>query len=147
MNESFSVACTQVLEILKYLPQDEYQKIPKYEIEFLQSQKDEQYKFDIDKSLPLQQMNISKRANAIFVILWEKYFASDTQKQKLRVILDNNQKIVNKKREEQYSYQELFNKNKKQNNHPTLENSLLDIRKEKWYNKSIWMRSQIWKTN
>ena len=26
-------------------------------------------------------------------------------------------------------------KNKKQNNHPTLENSLLDIRKEKWYNK------------
>ena len=64
MNESFSVACTQVLEILKYLPQDEYQKIPKYEIEFLQSKKDEQYKFDIDKSLPLQQMNISKRANA-----------------------------------------------------------------------------------
>ena len=39
-------------------------------------------------------------------------FGIDTQKQKLKVILDNNQKIVNKKREEQYSYQELFNKNK-----------------------------------
>ena len=117
------------------MPKAEFEKIPLHEIEFLKKNKDNEYKFIVDKNINIEELNISKRANAMIVILWEKYFASDTQKQKLKVILDNNQKIVNKKREEQYSYQELFNKNRKQNNHPTLENSLLDIRKEKWYNK------------
>ena len=87
---------------------DEYKDI-------LKKNKDNEYKFIVDKNINIEELNISKRANAMIVILWEKYFASDIQKQKLKVILDNNQKIVNKKREEQYSYQELFNKNKKQN--------------------------------
>lgn len=129
MNESFSVACTQVLEILKYLPQDEYQKIPKYEIEFLQSKKDEQYKFDIDKSLPLQQMNISKRANAIFVILWEKYFAKTNQKEKLYAILKQNYQKEEENKKKKYSNEELFKKVKKN------DVSLIPVEKDKWFKK------------
>ena len=135
MQKTFAMSCTEVYEIINSLPKAEFEKIPLHEIEFLKKNKDNEYKFIVDKNINIEELNISKRANAMIVILWEKYFASDIQKQKLKVILDNNQKIVNKKREEQYSYQELFNKNRKQNNRPTLENSLLDIRKEKWYNK------------
>ena len=121
MQKTFAMSCTEVYEIINSLPKEEFEKIPLHEIEFLKKNKDNEYKFIVDKNINIEELNISKRANAMIVILWEKYFASDIQKQKLKVILDNNQKIVNK--------------NKKQNNHPTLENSLLDIRKEKWYNK------------
>lgn len=32
MENSFARACTEVLEVLKYMPRDEYEKIPQYEI-------------------------------------------------------------------------------------------------------------------
>lgn len=108
MNNSFAIACTQALEILKYLPQDEYEKIPQDEIEFLESQKDSTYKFEIDKNIQLQEMNISKEANAIIVILWKKYFASQDEKKKLYNILKQNYQIEEERKKEQYSYDNLF---------------------------------------
>ena len=112
MQKTFAMSCTEVYEIINSLSKEEFEKIPLHEIEFLKKNKDNEYKFIVDKNINIEELNISKRANAMIVILWEKYFASDIQKQKLKVILDNNQKIVNKKREEQNSSQELFNKKK-----------------------------------
>lgn len=129
MENSFARACTEVLEILKFLPQDEYEKIPKYEIKLLESRKDEQYKFNIDKSLPLQQINISKRANAIIVILWKKYFASQNQKEKLYAILRQNYQIAEERKKEQYNCENVFKEIKKENI------SLVLIKEEKWYEK------------
>ena len=48
MENSFARACTEVLEVLKYLPRDEYEKIPQYEIELLENQKDSSYEFALD---------------------------------------------------------------------------------------------------
>lgn len=129
MESSFAMACTEVLEILKCLPQDEYEKIPEYEIELLESQKDQSYKFNIDKSLQLQEINISKRANAIIVILWEKYFASQNEKEKLYSILKQNYQREEERKKEQYDYNNIFREKKKENT------SLIPVREEKWYEK------------
>lgn len=129
MESTFEKACTEVLEVLKYLPQDEYKKIPKSKIEFLESRKDINYEFKIDKLIPLEQMNISRKANAIIVVLWEKYFASENQKQKLLVILRENW-IKEERKKEQYSYENLFKEPKKDKNI-----YLIPIREEKWYEK------------
>ena len=125
MENSFAMACTEVLEILKCLPQDEYEKIPEYEIELLESQKDQSYKFSIDKSLQLQEISISKRANAIIVILWEKYFASQNEKEKLYSILKQNYQIEEERKKGQY--ENIFKEKKKENT------SLMSVREEKWY--------------
>ena len=127
MENSFAMACTEVLEILKCLPQDEYEKIPEYEIELLESQKDQSYKFSIDKSLQLQEISISKRANAIIVILWEKYFASQNEKVKLYSILKQNYQIEEERKKGQYD--NIFKEKKKENT------SLMSVREEKWYEK------------
>lgn len=127
MENSFAMACTEVLEILKCLPQDEYEKIPEYEIELLESQKDQSYKFSIDKSLQLQEISISKRANAIIVILWEKYFASQNEKEKLYSILKQNYQIEEERKKGQYD--NIFKEKKKENT------SLMSVREEKWYEK------------
>lgn len=129
MVTTFEMACTEVLEVLKILPEEEYNKIPLNEINNLESKKDKNYKFSIDKSVPLDKINISKKAYAIILVLWEKYFASNNQKQKLYDILkDNYQKEELKKA--QYSYNNLFPKKEK------LEvTSMVPVKKEKWYKK------------
>lgn len=129
MEDNFAKACTEVLEILKFLPQDEYEKIPKHEIELLESQKDQFYKFNIDKSLQLQEINISPKANTIIVILWEKYFASHNEKEKLYFILQQNYQRKEERKKEQYNYNNIFKKKKKENT------SLIPVREEKWYEK------------
>lgn len=132
MERTFEMACTEVLELLKLLPQDEYKKIPESEIEFLESKKDINYDFKIDESLSLEQMNISKRANAIFVVLWEKYFASENQKQRLHIILRENYNREEEKKRQLYCSENLFKKTQKCEN-----TSLTLINKEKWYMK-LW---------
>lgn len=127
MENTFEMACTEVLEVLKFLPKDEYKKIPKSEIEFLESKKDINYEFKIDELHSLEQINISKRANAIIIVLWEKYFASENQKQKLHVILRENYNKEEERKKEQYSYENLF---KKDSN-----TYLVSIKKEKWYER------------
>lgn len=134
MERTFEMACTEVLELLKLLPQDEYNKIPKNEIEFLQRKKDRNYEFKIDESISLEQMNISRRANAIFVVLWEKYFASENQKQKLHIILRENYNKEEEKKREKYSCEILFKQLSKDEN-----TSLILIKEEKWYMK-LWNR-------
>ena len=130
MESTFEKACTEVLEVLKYLPQDEYKKIPKSEIEFLECKKDINYEYKINKLLSLEQMNISRRANAIIIVLWEKYFASEDQKQKLHVILRENYNKEEERKKEQYSYENLFKKSKKDD-----KIYLIPIREERWYER------------
>ena len=121
MKNSFAIACTEVLEVLKYLPQNEYEKISKEEIELLESQKDSSFK--------VQGMNISKEANAIIIILWEKYFASQNEKEKLYNILKQNYKIEDTRKKEKYNYDNLFKEKKKEST------ALIEVKKEKWYEK------------
>ncbi len=121
MKNSFAIACTEVLEVLKYLPQNEYEKIPKEEIELLENQKDSSFK--------VQGMNISKEANAIIIILWEKYFASQNEKEKLYNTLKQNYKIEDARKKEKYNYDNLFKEKKKEST------AVIEVKKEKWYEK------------
>ncbi len=75
MQKTFAMSCTEVYEIINSLPKKaEFEKIPLHEIEFLKKNKDNEYKFIVDKNINIEELNISKRANAMIVILWEKIF-------------------------------------------------------------------------
>ena len=87
MNNSIENACTEVLEVLKILPESEMKKIPKEEIEYIESKKNTNYKIDVDL---IEKLNISREAKAILVVLWDKYFASEIQRKKLEIILKQN---------------------------------------------------------
>ena len=77
MQKTFAMSCTEVYEIINSLPKEEFEKIPLHEIEFLKKNKDNEYKFIVDKNINIEELNISKRANAMIVILWEKYLVEE----------------------------------------------------------------------
>ena len=110
MNNLYAKSYTEVLEILKYLPIEEYKKIPKEEIEFYQNNCDKQYKFKINPSLDLKEQNISRKANAVLVYLFKNYFATEVQKEKLNDILKNNLYKEEQLKKEKYSTKNIFHK-------------------------------------
>lgn len=131
MVETNEKACNEVLVLLKMLPEAELKKIPETEIKFLEKHRDVNYNFSVNPEVPINEVNISRKAKAILVVLWKKYFATDIQKQKLDKILQENSMKEEQKKQEEYQYSDMFKNNtQKIINLPT-------VIEEKWYEK-VW---------
>ena len=112
MINAYAKAYTEVLEILKYIPEEEYKKIPKEKIEFYKNNADKDYNYVFDRNIGLEKQKISREANSIIITLFRDYFASDNQKIKLNKILNENEIKNQKELMERYNPNNLFkNKN------------------------------------
>lgn len=76
-NLEFEIAYSQVLEILKYMPKSDVEKIPKDVLEAMQKSKRFDYKFKYDVEKTLSEQNVSKVAKTILAVFYRDYFASD----------------------------------------------------------------------
>ena len=97
-NNKYAKAYKEVLEIIQYFPEKEYKKIPKEKIDFYKNNMDNEYEFAIDPGKDLSEQNISKEANTIIVSLYQDYFATEEQKQKIKEILELNEKKAEQKK-------------------------------------------------
>ena len=126
INTIYAKAYTEVLEIIKHFPEEEYNKIPKEKIEFYKDNRDKDYNFTINPEIDLSEQNISAEANSIIVNLFRDYFATEEQKIKIKEILDLNQKKEEQEKKEKYNPDDIFkkeNKNTKLTNIETSENN------------------------
>ncbi|MBR1539870.1 MAG: hypothetical protein IJ629_01605 [Clostridia bacterium] len=117
INKNYAKAYKEVLEIIKFFPADEYNKIPKEKIEFYKTNMDSNYEFTINPEIDLSEQKISKEANAIIVTLFQDYFATKEQKEKINEILILNEKKAEQEKSEKYNPDSIFNfEDKKQIN-------------------------------
>jgi Glu-tRNA(Gln) amidotransferase subunit E-like FAD-binding protein len=131
---TYAQAYTEVLEILKNLPEVEYNKIPKEKIEFYKENCDLSYHFVLDKDLK----NISKRANAIIVSIYNDYFTTPKQKETLHNILADNERKAEELRKEKYNSDDIFKNNKVENVKDELtneNNQMIEIKEENIFTK------------
>ena len=84
MDESqYANAYKEVLEILKYVQIDDYNKIPKPKIELFETYCNKDYVFEYNPKKNLNEQNVSKTTKAIIGILFRDYWATETQKDKI----------------------------------------------------------------
>lgn len=149
MINTYSKAYTEVLEIIKYFPKEEYNKIPKDKIEYYKNNMDIDYDFHIDPSIELEKQNISKEANAILVTIFRDYFATDKQKETLKKLLYQNQQKLEQKKSKKYGSIELsdkssINKYTKEKQKNVNETRLVEV-KENYFVKFINFIKNIFK--
>ena len=95
MVNEYSRNYTEVLEILKYIPIDEYNKIPKQKIEFYEKYKDRSYEYEYNFNI------ISKNTKCILT----NYIANDKEKELINSILNLNWQ------KKEYEKRKLYNPN------------------------------------
>ena len=150
MITAYKRAYTEVIEIIKYFPNEEYAKIPLEKINYYKENMDKDYNFQINPNIELEKQNISREANAILVTLFKDYFATDRQKEILNNLLKQNQQILEEQKQEKYDPSNLFMQSKtQQQNTVTIqennsENSLVEI-KENFFTKFINFIKNIFK--
>ena len=123
INNLYAKAYTEVLEIVKYFPEEEYNKIPKEKIEFYKNNMDKDYVFTINPEIDLSKQNISPEANAIIINIFIDYFATEEQKVKIKEILDLNQKKEEQEKREKYNPDDIFKKANKDTETANIETS------------------------
>lgn len=139
MNNTYSKAYTEVLEIIRHFSEEEYNKIPEEKIDFFEKNKDKDYNFKIDPDLDLAEQNISQNANAILVALFRDYFATDKQKETLNNLLHQNQEKMEVEKKQKYNPDNIFqNKTKKEEQSELREETaLIEIEEQTWFRKIL----------
>lgn len=83
VNGEYANAYSEVLEILKYISKEDYEKIPNSKIEVFETNSNKEYIFNYDPNKTLEEQNVSKRARAIIGLLFRDYWATEEQKEKI----------------------------------------------------------------
>lgn len=130
MEKKYARAYTEVLEILKHIPEDELDRIPKSELQFYEDNCDKNYKYEYNQELEVDKQAISKEANTVIVALYMNYFANEKQKGIIEKILKQNSIEEEKAKNEKYDVSKIFEKNQNEQNEPiNNENLPVDISK------------------
>ena len=103
----YANAYTEVLDILRYISKEEYEKIPKTKIQMFEenSNKNYNFKYDVDKTL--EEQNVSEITKMIIAILYRDYFATKEQ----RYVIIKKQREAREEQERQI--RERIEQNKK----------------------------------
>ncbi len=113
----YANAYVEVLEILRYIPTIDYNKIPKSKIKLFATNANFNYKFNYDLDKTLDEQNVSKIAKGIIAILFRDYWATDEQRQKIIAKQNYDRNQIEKNNRLKYNPDNVFkNKSNVSNN-------------------------------
>ena len=137
----YANAYSEVLEILKYISKEDYEKIPNSKIELFKTNHNKEYIFKYNPNKTLDEQNVSKTAKAIIAILFRDYWATEIQKEKIITKQNYDRKQLEEKKKERYNSDNLFKNNEKKINLDGTKQeqklALIEINNIKWY-KKVW---------
>ena len=130
MKTSTRKAYVELLELLKYIPKEQYELIPKEKINVFQEFKDNNYNWKYNETKELIEQDIMPETKAIITILYEDYWATESQKKVLmKKEKEAYQRIEDKKRT-LYNPNNIFKRNKKK-----IDVHMVEYKEKKWYQK------------
>lgn len=89
MEDNYSKAYKEIVEILKYIPKESVNKIPKEMRDMFEEEMDKNYSFKIDTTKPFEEQELLEETKAILANIFRDYWATDYQK--ARIIKKENQ--------------------------------------------------------
>lgn len=142
-NMEYANAYSEVIEILKYISEADYNKIPKNKINLFETNANKEYKFTYNPNLTLNEQNVSKRAKAIIAILFRDYWATEKQREKIIAKQNNDRMQIEKNKQERYNSDNLFYHRAKKVENIQNETVSLTEYKETFFSKIIKKIRQI----
>ena len=89
MEDNYSKAYKEIVEILKYVPEESVNIIPKEMRDMFEAEQLKTYNFQIDTEKPFEEQELLEETKAILANIFRDYWANDYQK--ARIIEKENQ--------------------------------------------------------
>ena len=130
--ENLDKRLTEVEYILKKLDKEHINKIPKEIWDYIKENTDESYIFNYDSSKNLVEQNLSINTISILTYINIKYLLNEDQKKEMIELLRIDESVAENEKAKLYNSSNLF---KKKEIKQTEEISLIEVKKEKWYER------------
>lgn len=141
ITKEHKMAYTEVVEVLKYVPKKDINKIPKDILKYYMDNMDTTYNFKIDDNKQFEQQNLSEKAKIVLAILFRDYWATKEQKEKIKEQEKRDLYKLELEKQEKYKCDNIFKARKIEESEET--KTLLEYKKETWYNKFIQFMKRL----
>ena len=136
-NLDYGIAYAEVLEVLKYISLENYNKIPKNYITYMEENCDEKSTFTYNIAIPFEKQDLSDDTKNILAMLYRLFWASDEDKKRFEYIDKQN---IQKRKEinQKYSPENVFknrNSDVKYNNINKEKNEIIEYKENNWIKK------------
>lgn len=147
VSNEYSEAAVEVLGILNELDENDFKKIPKKIIEFLEGNKSNTYNPNIDYSADVNDINLKEKTKEILAGIYLDYLCPDDKKQDFMDNIRKNEAKYQEYASEVYNSNDIFKNKSKINNEELLQEKRypVEVKKEKWYMKIISFIKGIFK--
>ncbi len=135
VTKDYAMAYTEVIEILKHVPDEDIAKIPKEKLEFYKTNMDLEYKYELDLSKEFEEQVMSDTTKAILANIFRDYWATPYQKE--RIELKEKYDLEKLEEEKRQRYNPDIFKNKKGETVVESTNLPAEIKKETFFKKLI----------
>lgn len=106
----FANACTEILEIFKYLNKNDFEKIPQSTIHLFEINANKNHKFIYNLDEEFEKQQISKKTKELLAVLFAKYWATEKQKNKIEKYDIQYLTKVESEKSKKYNYYDIFKK-------------------------------------
>lgn len=147
ITKEYAMAYTEVIEILKHVPDEDVNKIPKEKLEFYKANMDNEYKYKLDMTKEFEEQEISDITKAILANIFRDYWATSYQKERIEAKEKYDIEKLEEEKREKYNPDNVFKNNKEET---FVENTNLpvEIKKETFFKKLIsFIKGLFNKTN
>ena len=141
MIDNYPKAYKEVLEVLKYVPQESVDKIPEEMLNMFKLKMDESWYFKIDENKPFEEQNLLDETKAIFANIFRDYWATPYQREKIEAREKYELEKIEEEKREKYNPDDIF-KNKEvqkvEEETQDIENNLpVEVKREKFFERLI----------
>lgn len=113
MEDNYQKAYKEILEILKYVPEESVKKIPQEMRDMFEKEQLKTYDFQIDTSKTFEEQELLEETKAILANIFRDYWATDYQRERILAKEDYDKQKREEERRKKYNPDDIFKKRKK----------------------------------
>ena len=160
MEDDYAKAYKEVVEILKYVPEESVNKIPTELLETFRENMDKDYRFIVDVEKSFEEQNILDETKAILANIFRDYWATEQQRERIIEKENKDREIDEARKREKYNPNDLFKNRPGIHTEPTPEettnevtngeeedNLPVEVKKEKFFEKIIGFFKKVFHIN
>ena len=134
----YANAYSEVLEILKNISKEDYNKIPIEKINLFKTKANKEYRFQYNPMFTLVEQKVSKRAKAIIAILFRDYWATPEQKERILSKQNYDRIRIETDKRNKYNPNDIFKNRIEENTEMADKNNLpIEVKKNNFFKKII----------
>lgn len=139
MEDNYSKAYKEVIEILNFVPKESVDKIPQTMIDTFKAKMDKDYNFTVDINKSFEEQELLDETKAIFANIFRDYWATPYQKERIEAKEKYDRQKLEEEKLKKYNPDDILKKKENviEKTEDNSSNLPIEVKKEKFFEKII----------